>query len=156
MYYPLVGRDIEREVVPLAEAEQVSMLPWSPLAGGLLSGKFVPGQTGPAGARRSSFDFPPVDRERLPRVLEALGAMARELDASPARVALAWLLTRRPLGRRLRAARQVAEHVLWTPRVKRSLSPGATRSRTSPTYARRKGPARRICNGHRRAAAPAG
>jgi aryl-alcohol dehydrogenase-like predicted oxidoreductase len=72
----------------------VSILTWSPLAGGLLSGKFVPEQPGPAGARRTSFDFPPVDRERLPRVLDALRTVAREADASPARVALAWQLTR--------------------------------------------------------------
>jgi aryl-alcohol dehydrogenase-like predicted oxidoreductase len=94
MYYSLVGRDIEREIAPLAQSEGLSILPWSPLAGGLLSGKFDPEKKGPEGARRSSFDFPPVDRERLPRVLTALRAVATETGVSVARIALAWQLTR--------------------------------------------------------------
>jgi aryl-alcohol dehydrogenase-like predicted oxidoreductase len=94
VYYSIVGRDIEREIVPMAQSEGLAILPWSPLAGGLLSGKFDPNQQNPAGARRSSFDFPPVDRERLPRVLAALRAVASEADVSVARVALAWHLTR--------------------------------------------------------------
>jgi aryl-alcohol dehydrogenase-like predicted oxidoreductase len=94
VYYSLVGRDIEREIVPLAQAERVAILPWSPLAGGLLSGKFDPGQKGPEGARRTTFDFPPVDRARLPGVLDALRKVAGDVGASVARVALAWHLTR--------------------------------------------------------------
>jgi aryl-alcohol dehydrogenase-like predicted oxidoreductase len=94
VYYSIAGRDIEREIVPMAQSEGLAILPWSPLAGGLLSGKFDPNQQNPAGARRSSFDFPPVDRERLPRVLAALRAVASEADVSVARVALAWHLTR--------------------------------------------------------------
>ncbi|HWO07841.1 MAG TPA: aldo/keto reductase, partial [Polyangiaceae bacterium] len=94
VYYSIAGRDIEREIVPLAQSEQLSILPWSPLAGGLLSGKFKPNERGPEGARRSSFDFPPVDRERLAGVLEALSEVASALDVSVARVALAWQLTR--------------------------------------------------------------
>jgi aryl-alcohol dehydrogenase-like predicted oxidoreductase len=69
-------------------------LPWSPLAGGLLSGKFDPDKPGPEGARRTVFDFPPVDRNRLPRVLSALRVVATETGVSVARIALAWLLTR--------------------------------------------------------------
>src|SRR3954470_9488462 len=76
VYYSLVGRDIEREIAPLCQAEGVAILPWSPLAGGLLSGKFDPAKKGPADARRASFDFPPVDLERLPRVLTALREVA--------------------------------------------------------------------------------
>jgi len=94
MYYSIAGRDIEREVVPMAESEGLALLPWSPLAGGLLSGKFDPGKQGPEGARRSTFDFPPVDQARLPRVLGALRVVATETGASVARVALGWLLTR--------------------------------------------------------------
>lgn len=94
MYYTIAGRDIEREIVPMAQSEGVAILPWSPLAGGLLSGKFDPNKQGPAGARRSSFDFPPVNMERLPRVLEALHSVATEANQSVARVALAWLLSR--------------------------------------------------------------
>src|SRR3954447_3035604 len=94
VYYSLVGRDIEREIAPLCQAEGLAILPWSPLAGGLLSGKFDPAKKGPADARRASFDFPPVDLERLPRVLAALRKVADETGASSARVALAWQLTK--------------------------------------------------------------
>jgi aryl-alcohol dehydrogenase-like predicted oxidoreductase len=94
VYYSIAGRDIEREIVPLAQSEGLAILPWSPLAGGLLSGKFDPDKKGPEGARRSSFDFPPVDRERLPRVRGALRRVASESGVSVARIALAWQLTR--------------------------------------------------------------
>jgi len=94
LYYSIAGRDIERDLVPMAQSEGVSILSWSPLAGGLLSGKFNPNEKGPEGARRTNFDFPPVDRDRLPRVLEALRKVATELNVSVARVALAWQLTR--------------------------------------------------------------
>jgi aryl-alcohol dehydrogenase-like predicted oxidoreductase len=95
VYYSIAGRDIEREIVPMAQDQRVAILPWSPLAGGLLSGKFDPDkQGGPEGARRTSFDFPPVDRTRLPRVIGALRTVSQAAGFSVARVALAWLLTR--------------------------------------------------------------
>lgn len=94
VYYSLAGRDIERELAPLAQSEGVAILSWSPLAGGLLSGKFDGNKQGPEGARRASFDFPPVDRERLPRVLDALRSVAQEASVPVATVALAWQLTR--------------------------------------------------------------
>jgi aryl-alcohol dehydrogenase-like predicted oxidoreductase len=94
VYYSIAGRDIEREIAPLALAESLAILPWSPLAGGLLSGKFDPDKPGPEGARRTTFDFPPVDRERLPKVLTALREVSSAIDTSVARVALAWQLTK--------------------------------------------------------------
>ncbi len=94
MYYSIAGRDIEREVVPLARDQGLAILPWSPLAGGLLSGKFDLEKPGPEGARRTSFDFPPVDRERAKAVLTAMRAVSHAMGISVARVALAWLLTR--------------------------------------------------------------
>jgi aryl-alcohol dehydrogenase-like predicted oxidoreductase len=94
MYYSIAGRDIEREVVPMCQDQGLAILPWSPLAGGLLSGKFDLDKPGPEGARRSSFDFPPVDRPRAAKVLEALRKVAQEADTSVARVALAWVLSR--------------------------------------------------------------
>jgi len=94
VYYSIAGRDIEREIAPMCQAERVAILPWSPLAGGLLSGKFDPDKKGPADARRAKFDFPPVDMERLPRVLAALRAVAEQTGTSVARVALAWQLTK--------------------------------------------------------------
>ncbi len=91
-YYSLVGRDIEREIVPLASDQRLAILPWSPLAGGFLTGKFSRDGKGPQDARRSSFDFPPIDRERAFRIIDALRPIAKGHDASVARVALAWLL----------------------------------------------------------------
>ena len=94
VYYSIAGRDIEREMAPMCQARGVGILPWSPLAGGLLSGKFDPDKKGPADARRASFDFPPVNMERLPRVLTALRQVAEEAGVSVARVALAWQLSK--------------------------------------------------------------
>ena len=94
VYYSIAGRDIEREIAPLCQAAGVAILPWSPLAGGLLSGKFQPDKKGPADARRTSFDFPPVNQERLPRVLDALGQVSAATKLSVARIALAWQLTK--------------------------------------------------------------
>jgi aryl-alcohol dehydrogenase-like predicted oxidoreductase len=94
VYYSIAGRDIEREIAPLCQAERVAILPWSPLAGGLLSGKFDANKKGPQDSRRASFDFPPVNQERLPRVLSALRTVSEATGASVARVAIAWMLER--------------------------------------------------------------
>ena len=94
VYYSIAGRDIEREIVPLAQSEKLAILPWSPLAGGLLSGKFDPDKPGPEGARRTTFDFPPVDRSRLRDVLSALRKVSEATGDSVARTALAWQLTK--------------------------------------------------------------
>ncbi|MFP3758592.1 aldo/keto reductase, partial [Cupriavidus sp. SIMBA_020] len=75
-YYSIAGRDVERELVPLARDEQLSLLVWSPLAGGLLSGKFGPGAPADAGARRAHFDFPPVDLERAWPCVAAMRTLA--------------------------------------------------------------------------------
>lgn len=93
-YYSIAGRDLERELAPLMEAEKIGLLVWSPLAGGLLSGKFSRTNQKPEGARRSEFDFPLVDKERTWKILDVMTPIAKAHDCSPARVALAWLLTR--------------------------------------------------------------
>jgi aryl-alcohol dehydrogenase-like predicted oxidoreductase len=93
-YYTIAGRDLEREIVPLLTEERVGLMVWSPLAGGLLSGKFGPGSNGPEGARRTSFDFPPVDKERAWACVAALREVADAHGVSVARVALAWLLAK--------------------------------------------------------------
>jgi aryl-alcohol dehydrogenase-like predicted oxidoreductase len=93
-YYSIAGRDLEREIVPLLEAEKTGLLVWSPLAGGLLSGKFTREHQKPAGSRRSEFDFPIVDKERVWNILDVMAPIAKAHDCSPARVALAWLLTK--------------------------------------------------------------
>lgn len=91
MYYSIAGRDLEREVVPLAQDQQLAIMPWSPLAGGFLTGKFTR-DSGPNDARRTVFDFPPVDRERAFACIDAMRPIAQAHDASIAGVALAWLL----------------------------------------------------------------
>jgi aryl-alcohol dehydrogenase-like predicted oxidoreductase len=91
-YYSIAGRDLEREIVPVALDQGLSILVWSPLAGGLLSGKFTETATGPEGARRTTFDFPPVDRARAFRAVEAMRPIAAAHGVSVARVALAWVL----------------------------------------------------------------
>lgn len=91
MYYSIAGRDLEREVVPLAKDEELAILPWSPLAGGFLSGKFTR-DSAPEGARRSSFDFPPVDKEKAYDIIDVMKAIGDQRGASVAQVALAWLL----------------------------------------------------------------
>ncbi len=91
-YYSVVGRDLEREMIPLLDAERAGLLVWSPLAGGLLSGKYSRDDPSPEGARRSGFDFPIVDKERAWNVLDVLRPIAEAHGCSPARFALAWLL----------------------------------------------------------------
>ncbi len=93
-YYSIAGRDLERELVPLLEAEKIGLLVWSPLAGGLLSGRFSRENQKPEGSRRSEFDFPIVDKERTWKILETMAPIAKAHHCSPARISLAWLLTR--------------------------------------------------------------
>ncbi len=93
-YYSLAGRDLEREMIPLLQHERGGLLVWSPLAGGLLSGKYDRDHQSPEGARRSGFDFPIVDKARAWDVIDVLRPIAEAHDCSPARVALAWLLSR--------------------------------------------------------------
>jgi aryl-alcohol dehydrogenase-like predicted oxidoreductase len=95
-YYSLAGRDIEREIVPLLGEENVGLMVWSPLAGGLLSGKYQPddGST-PTEGRRKALSFPPVDEERGSRCIAILRDMAPRYSASVAQLALAWLLAQR-------------------------------------------------------------
>ncbi|HEY0820437.1 MAG TPA: aldo/keto reductase [Rhizobacter sp.] len=90
-YYTVAGRDLEREIVPMLRSEGLGLLVWSPLAGGLLSGKFASGQA-EAGSRRAGFDFPPVLRPRAEACIEAMRPIAEERDVSVAQVAIAWLL----------------------------------------------------------------
>ncbi len=91
-YYSLVGRDLEYELLPLCREEGIGVLPWSPLSGGFLSGKYRRDDPTPQGARRSAFDFPPIDGARGFDAVEALEAVAKEKGATVAQVALAWLL----------------------------------------------------------------
>jgi aryl-alcohol dehydrogenase-like predicted oxidoreductase len=93
-YYSIAGRDLERDLVPLLEAEKTGLLVWSPLAGGLLSGKFSRENQKPQGTRRAEFDFPIVDKERTWKIMDAMTPIAKAHGCSPARVALAWVLAK--------------------------------------------------------------
>jgi aryl-alcohol dehydrogenase-like predicted oxidoreductase len=93
-YYSIAGRDLEREIVPLLESEKVGLLVWSPLAGGLLSGKFSRTNQKAADSRRTDYDFPIVDKGRTWNILDVMAPVAKAHGCSPARVALAWLLAK--------------------------------------------------------------
>jgi aryl-alcohol dehydrogenase-like predicted oxidoreductase len=92
MYYSIAGRDLEREIVPLAQDQELAILPWSPLAGGFLTGKYTREGVKPGEARRAKFDFPPVNLDRAFDCIDAMKQIAQAHDASVAGVALAWLL----------------------------------------------------------------
>src|SRR4051812_13037049 len=96
IYYSLQARDAEYELVPASIDQGLGILVWSPLAGGLLSGKYRRGQRGPEGARQlTEWDEPPVrDEDALYDIVDALVEIAGERGASAAQVALAWLLGR--------------------------------------------------------------
>ncbi|PWE51072.1 aldo/keto reductase [Thioclava sp. NG1] len=90
-YYTIAGRDLEREVVPMLRDTGMGLMVWSPLAGGLLSGKYDRDGKGSDG-RRANFDFPPVEKDRAFDLIDAMRPMAEKRDASVAQIALAWLL----------------------------------------------------------------
>ena len=93
-YYALAGRDLEHELYPLADEQGLGIMPWSPLAGGFLSGKFRRDQAAPEGSRRTDFDFPPVDRERVFDAVDVMETIAGETNATIPQIALAWLLAK--------------------------------------------------------------
>ncbi len=91
-YYTLAGRDLERELIPMLQSENLGLMVWSPLAGGFLSGKYTRDSQGEAGSRRLNFDFPPVDKERAFDCIDVMAKIAKAHSVSVAQVALAWLL----------------------------------------------------------------
>ena len=92
-YYSLAGRELEREMIPLLEDQGLGLLVWSPLAGGFLTGKFTRDATD-AEARRASFDFPPIDKEKAFDTVDVMRKIAEDHEASIAQVALAWVLSK--------------------------------------------------------------
>ena len=94
-YYTIAGRDLEREVVPLLQDQRLGLMVWSPLAGGLLSGKYkAADDKGPAGARRTTFDFPLVDKGRAFKCVDAMRPLAQQRQVSVSQIALAWILSK--------------------------------------------------------------
>ncbi len=92
-YYTIAGRDLERELVPMMLSEEVGLMVWSPLAGGLLSGKYT--REGEGEGRRANFEFPPVDKDRAFAVIDTMRPMAERRGVSVAQIAIAWLLHQR-------------------------------------------------------------
>jgi aryl-alcohol dehydrogenase-like predicted oxidoreductase len=93
-YYSIAGRDLERDIVPLMQEEKLGLMVWSPLAGGLLSGKYGPGAPGNGEGRRATFDFPPVDKDRAWACVAAMREVGARHGASVAEVALAYILAK--------------------------------------------------------------
>ncbi len=91
-FYAAANRDVEQELIPLALEEQLGFMPWSPLAGGFLSGKFTRNQTSTGGqSRRDSFDFPVIDKEKAYDIIDVLIRLGEGYNVSAAEVALAWV-----------------------------------------------------------------
>jgi aryl-alcohol dehydrogenase-like predicted oxidoreductase len=94
--YSLLVRDLEREHVPLCRDEKLGILPWSPLAGGFLTGKFERGKPPQTGTRlgEKAERFARYDLERNWKILDAVRAVASETGATPSAVSIAWLLAK--------------------------------------------------------------
>lgn len=90
-YYTIAARDLEREIIPLLIDQKVGLMVWSPLAGGLLSGKYSR-DTETKEGRRVDFDFPPVNKEKAFDIVDAMKSIAENKGVSVAQIALAWLL----------------------------------------------------------------
>ena len=107
-YYSLAGRELEREMIPLLEDQGVGLLVWSPLAGGFLTGKFTR-ENQKAEGRRSSFDFPPIDKEQAFDIVDAMRKIADEHGASVPQVAIAWVLAQPSVTSVIIGARNLAQ-----------------------------------------------
>jgi aryl-alcohol dehydrogenase-like predicted oxidoreductase len=109
--YNLVVRDLEREHVPLCRAHGLGILPWSPLAGGFLSGKYRRGEGAPGGSRFEKLKgrFARYDHDRGWKVIDAVAAVAAETGATPSQIALAWLLGRDAVASVIFGARTAAQ-----------------------------------------------
>ena len=90
-YYTIAGRDLERELVPMLLDQNIGLMVWSPLAGGLLSGKYDRDSSANEG-RRVNFDFPPVNKEKAFNIIDVMKAIASDKNVTVAQIALAWLL----------------------------------------------------------------
>jgi len=94
MYYSLVGRDVEHEVVPFMRFAGLGMTVWSPLAGGFLSGKYTRENLKDSDNRLAGFDFLPFDKEAGFNVVNKMRGVAERHGASVAQIAIAWLLAK--------------------------------------------------------------
>ena len=107
-YYSVAGRDIEREVLPMAIDQNLAVMPWSPLAGGFLSGKYTRTNAS-GGGRRDNFDFPPVDKEKAYNIIDVMAEIAVAHGVSVAQVALAWVRLQRGITSTIIGAKTVQQ-----------------------------------------------
>jgi len=96
-FYSLACRDVEREILPMATDQKLAVMPWSPLAGGFLSGKYRRGMEKAGDSRRDEFDFPPVNKEKAYDIIEGLDGVAKAHNATVAQIALAWVRHQAPV-----------------------------------------------------------
>ena len=90
-YYSIGGRDSEREILPMAADQKLAVMPWSPLAGGFMTGKYTRENEKSGGGRRDNFDFPPVNKEKAYDIIDVMAAVAKAHNVSVAQIALAWV-----------------------------------------------------------------
>jgi aryl-alcohol dehydrogenase-like predicted oxidoreductase len=111
VYYSLLGRDYEWDLMPFAQDQGVGALVWSPLGWGRLTGKIRRGQTLPEGSRlHATADFgPPVDDALMYRVIDVLDAIAAETGKSVPQIAINWLLQRPTVSSVIMGARNEAQ-----------------------------------------------
>jgi aryl-alcohol dehydrogenase-like predicted oxidoreductase len=113
MQYSLLHRELEREHVPLSQQWGLGIIPWSPLAGGVLSGKYRRGEGVPADSRMASPRFQgrlaTYDNEKTWRILDALEVVSREVGPGVPQIALAWLLAKPAVASVIFGARTVEQ-----------------------------------------------
>ncbi|MDF2931595.1 MAG: aldo/keto reductase [Chryseobacterium sp.] len=90
-FYSAVTRDIEHEIVAMADNHDLAIFPWSPLAGGFLSGKYTREEIKDNNSRRATFDFPPIDKDKAYDLVDIMKTIADDHQATIAQVALAWV-----------------------------------------------------------------
>jgi aryl-alcohol dehydrogenase-like predicted oxidoreductase len=91
-FYSIASRDAEREIIPMALSEGIGIMPWSPLAGGFLSGKFTRNHAIAGDSRRDTFDFPPINKEKAYDIIDVMTRIGKNHNVSAARVALTWVM----------------------------------------------------------------
>jgi aryl-alcohol dehydrogenase-like predicted oxidoreductase len=94
MYYSLLGRDLEYEIVPFCRDAGIGIVVWSPLSGGFLTGRYTRENFKSSGGRLSGFDILPYDRDKAYALIEQMSAVAKRYSATVAQIALAWLLAK--------------------------------------------------------------
>jgi aryl-alcohol dehydrogenase-like predicted oxidoreductase len=123
-FYSIASRDVEREIVPMALSENLALMPWSPLAGGFLSGKFTRAIEKAGDSRRDEFDFPPVNKDKAYDIIDLMLAIGKDHHASAAQVALAWLLNMPAVTSIIIGAKKYDQLVDNTASVELRLTPG--------------------------------